>query len=238
MAAELKGWWEATCWAEACQPARPPCLLAKVHKWPGIFASALRVSDLRSDQWWEWRVTLIPVLWTLNQCLSTFILAGGKKANYCFVIWVWLGLLSEYPVKREVGYACFSHCNVTRDVWTSSAIFKRKFQNRFSADKSKHNFSLNRGCFCCIQQRAGVFFIRGSLFELNVKRPRNKPWRAIYSTCNSQFWLAFCWVPLNPNLAARVQFMFFFVFFFPNPCRLFHSKSSKQSSLFLPWCLC
>lgn len=138
---------------------------------------------------------------------------GGEKASYCFVIWVWLGWLSEYPVKGEVGYACFSHCNVTRDVWTSSAIFKRKFPNWLSADKSKHNFSLNWGCFWCIRQCAGVVFIRGSGFELNidVKRPRNKPWRAIYSTCNSWFWLAFCWVPLNPNLAARVQFMFFFL---------------------------
>lgn len=216
MAAELKGWWDFTCRAEACQPARPPCPLAKVHMPPSIFAWAHRGSDLRSDQWWwEWRVTLIPVLGTLNQSLSTFILAGGKKASYCFVTWVWLKFLSEYPVKGEVGFACFSHCNMRRDVWTSSAIFKRKFQNWLSADKSKHNFSQNGGCFCCIWQRVEVlcfFFIRESGFELNiyVKSLRNEPWRATYSTCNSQFWLAFCWVPLKPNLAPRVQFMFFF----------------------------
>lgn len=112
-----------------------------------------------------------------------------------------------------------------QDIWSYSVIFKRKFPNWLSTDRSTHHFPANEGA-CAVFGNAleffKTFFIRGCGFELNidVKRPRNKLWRAVYSTCNAQFWLAFCWVSLKPNRAARVQSIFSLIhagYFTANP---------------------
>lgn len=101
----------ATCRADACQPARPPCPLAKVHMQPGIFSWAHCDSDLRSDQlWWEWRVTLIPVLGTLNQSLSLGRVGWGgywgSKLLLCNQS------LARISFERR-SWAFSTHCNVT-----------------------------------------------------------------------------------------------------------------------------
>lgn len=51
----------------------------------------------------------------------------------------------------------FSVAVMWQDTWSYSVIFKRKFRNWLSADRSLHNFPANWRRLCCIWKRAGVF---------------------------------------------------------------------------------
>lgn len=128
----------ATCSQEVCQPAHPLSPMARVDMQPGILDH--RSNNLRTWQWWwEWGVTLIPVLGYLG--VSTSCLYWQEKSYnliFCFGNWVWPVLLSDYipvihtsggslvlPVSASVmWWEMFRHALLWKPIWRSPRIWR------------------------------------------------------------------------------------------------------------------
>lgn len=140
--------------------------LARVDMQPGILDH--RSNNLRTWQWWwEWAVTLIPVLRYLG--VSTSCLYWQEKRYnliFCFGNWVWPVLLSNYiPVIHTSGgslvlpvsvsvmwWEMFRHALLWKMIWRSPRIWRIWHIK----DDLKLNFGPNWGCLCRIQQPTDV----------------------------------------------------------------------------------